>query len=82
MTFLVKPLVARLATRGLPGPRTSRCWLLGLGIRPAQRAPLLVLARRDDATARAVSPCRRSTPVLPPRFDRGTFPWWTATGTE
>ena len=31
MTSLVKPPVARLAMRGLPGPRTSHCLLLGLG---------------------------------------------------
>ena len=64
---LARPQVTGLVTRGLPGPRMNRCLLLDLGIRLARRVPSLALATLSDVVARAMSPCRRLIPVLPPQ---------------
>ena len=71
---LAKPLVAGLVMRGLPGPKTSRCLLLGLGVRLILWVLLLALTTLSDVVARTMGPCRPLILALPPRSPRATFP--------
>ena len=68
MTSLVRPPVARLAMRGLPGPRTSHCLLLGLEIRTPR--PMGADAGADEPERRDGS----GDESMPPANPRASSP--------